>query len=71
MTDLPENDRRQDYLRARIERRTDGRLVATAHDRQDSSLQALLVGSDGLLIRKPLAPAAKAGDPCEALRFAD
>lgn len=69
--DLPENDHRQDYLRARIQRGADGRLIATAHDRQDSSMQALLVGSDGLLIRKPLAPAAKAGSPCEVLRFAD
>jgi molybdopterin molybdotransferase len=69
--DMPENDHRQDYLRARIERDPDGRLVATAHDRQDSSMLALLVGSDGLLIRAPHAPAAKAGSPCEVLRFVD
>ena len=69
--DMPENDRRQDYLRARIERGPDGRLVATAHDRQDSSMLALLVGSDGLLIRAPHAPAAKVGEPCEVLLFRD
>jgi len=70
-TDLPENDHRQDYLRARIERGAEGRLVATPHDRQDSSMQALLVSSDGLLVRKPNAPAAKAGSPCDVIRFAD
>lgn len=69
--DMPENDHRQDYLRARIERDADGCLVATAHDRQDSSMLALLVGSDGLLVRAPHAPAAKAGSPCKVLRFAD
>ena len=49
----------------------DGRLVATPHERQNRSMQALLVESDGLLIRKPNAPAAKAGEPCEVLLFAD
>lgn len=69
--DVRENDRRQDYLRAKIERGADGRLIATPHERQDSSMQALLVESDGLLIRKPEAPAAKAGEPCEVLLFND
>ncbi len=69
--DLPENDRRQDYLRARVERGADGRLRAAPHERQDSSMQALLVESDGLLVRKPHAPPAKAGDPCEVLLFGD
>lgn len=68
---VAENDQRQDYLRARIERAPDGRLVATPHERQDSSMQAVLVASDGLLIRAPNAPAARAGSPCEVLRFAD
>ena len=68
---LPENDHREDYLRARIERGADGRLVATPHDRQDSSMQALLVSSDGLLIRAPNAVAAEAGDVCEVIRFQD
>jgi molybdopterin molybdotransferase len=69
--DLPANDHRQDYMRARVERGADGRLVAIPHDRQDSSMLALLVGSDGLLIRAPHAPASKAGTPCEVLMFAD
>jgi molybdopterin molybdotransferase len=69
--DMPENDHRQDYLRARIEYGADGRLTASPHERQDSSMQALLVSSDGLLIRKPHAPAARAGEPCEVIFFAD
>jgi molybdopterin molybdotransferase len=69
--DLPENDHRQDYLRAKVERGVDGRLVATPHSRQDSSMQALLVESNGLLIRTPNAPAAKAGSPCQVILFRD
>jgi molybdopterin molybdotransferase len=68
--DLAANDHRQDYLRAKCER-VDGRLIATPYDRQDSSMQALLVGADGLLVRAPHAPEVKAGSPCEVIRFAD
>lgn len=69
--DMKANDHRQDYMRAKIVRGPDGRLVASPHERQDSSMQALLVESEGLLIRAPNAPAAKAGDPCQVLLFAD
>jgi molybdopterin molybdotransferase len=69
--DMRENEHRQDYLRAKIAYGPDGRLVAIPHERQDSSMQALLVESDGLFIRMPNAPAAKAGEPCEVLFFAD
>jgi molybdopterin molybdotransferase len=69
--DLPANDHRRDYLRARIARQSDGRLVATPHDHQDSSMQAVLVGSDGLLIRAADAPAAKVGGACQVLLFDD
>jgi molybdopterin molybdotransferase len=61
-TDLPANDARQDYLRARIERAPDGRLVATPFGRQDSALFALLTAADGLVIRPPFAPAARLGE---------
>lgn len=64
--DLRENDRRQDYLRSRIERRDDGSLVATPFERQDSSMMAILSQSDGLVVRAPHAPPAPAG---EAVRF--
>ncbi len=69
--DMKPNDHRQDYLRTKIARGPDGRLVATPHERQDSSMQALMVESEGLLVRKPNAPAAKAGDPCQVILFAD
>lgn len=67
--DLPENDRRQDYLRARFEK-TDGsgpRLMV--FDRQDSSMLATLQDADALIIRPPLAKTAKAGDTCIFLRL--
>jgi molybdopterin molybdotransferase len=69
--DLPENDHREDYLRAKIERCAHGRLEATPFYRQDSSMFALLTAAAGLLMRAPQAPAAKAGSACEIIRFAD
>jgi molybdopterin molybdotransferase len=66
---LPENDSRQDYLRARLSRDGDGRLVATPFDRQDSAMQFLLQKSDCLVIRAPRAPALSAGEPVAILRL--
>src|SRR5690606_27997489 len=37
--DMKQNDQRQDYLRAKIVRDAGGRLVASPHERQDSSMQ--------------------------------
>src|SRR6202049_3804042 len=70
-TDLPENDAREDYLRAKIHRAADGRLVATPFGRQDSALFALLTAADGLVIRPPHAPASSQGESCRVLRFAN
>jgi molybdopterin molybdotransferase len=69
---LPANDRRQDYLRATLARGTDGSLVATAYDRQDSSMLSLLSGADGLVVRPPDAPPLAAGSrvPVMPLRHA-
>jgi molybdopterin molybdotransferase len=67
--DVGANDVREDYLRARIERRADGTLVATPVDHQDSSLLGNLSAARALVIRAPFAPAAKAGSPCEILRL--
>ncbi len=67
--DLGANDQREDYLRAVIETRADGRLVATPVDKQDSSLLANLSRSQGLVIRAPFAPPSKAGSPCDILRL--
>lgn len=68
--DLPENDERQDYLRARLSREADGRLLARPFDRQDSSMMANMAHADCLVVRPPHAPAAKAGDSVEIIRLA-
>jgi molybdopterin molybdotransferase len=66
-SDLPANDMRQDYLRSGLVRDDGGRLVATPHPIQDSSMQSVLAASDALLIRPPHAPAAARGEPCRIM----
>jgi molybdopterin molybdotransferase len=63
------NDLREDYLRARLELRADGTLIATPVDHQDSSLLGNLAAARALVVRAPFAPAALAGAPCEILRL--
>jgi molybdopterin biosynthesis enzyme len=58
-------DERADYMRATLERRADGILIATPFRAQDSSLLVPLASVDCLLIREPFAPAAEAGSPCD------
>ncbi|MFB6419501.1 MULTISPECIES: molybdopterin molybdotransferase MoeA [Bradyrhizobium] len=67
--DLGANDQREDYLRARLELRDDGALVAVPVSHQDSSLLANLAAAQVLLVRPPFAPKAEAGSPCEVLRL--
>lgn len=67
--DLPENDGRQDYLRARLETGADGRLAARPFGKQDSSMLALLAKADCLVIRPPHAPALAAGNEVAILRL--
>ena len=67
--DVAANDMREDYLRARLEVRKDGELVATPVDHQDSSLLANLAAARALVIRPPFAPPAFAGSPCDILRL--
>lgn len=67
--DLPENDLRQDYLRARIETAPDGLPIVHPENRQDSSMLLILGSAEALLIRAPHAPAAKAGEPCRVIRL--
>jgi molybdopterin molybdotransferase len=59
--DLPANDSREDYLRARLSYDAQGRRVATPFDRQDSSMLSLMAAADCLVIRPPRAPAIAAG----------
>jgi len=68
---LPENDRRQDYLRATLLREPDGGLRVTAFDRQDSSMMVPLSRADCLIVRAPFAPAAAAGDTVEVIPLND
>jgi molybdopterin molybdotransferase len=59
--DLPENDSREDYLRAEVSYDSTGRLVATAFPKQDSSMLSLMARADCLIVRPIRAPAIKAG----------
>ena len=63
--DLTENDEREDYLRATLERDENGNLVATPFDKQDSSMFANIARADALIIRPPFEAAAKAGTTIE------
>ncbi len=59
---LPANDLRQDYLRADVSRDADGTLTAFPYRIQDSSMQRALTDAQGLIVRPPNAPEARAGD---------
>jgi molybdopterin molybdotransferase len=63
--DLPANDRRQDYLRARVSVDSAGRRCAIPFPRQDSSMLATLAHADCLIVRAPEAAPAKAGEIVE------
>jgi molybdopterin molybdotransferase len=67
--DMPQNDEREDYLRAALTFGPDG-PVATPVSSQDSSLMAPLSHSGCLVIRPPHASAAAAGSPCVILKLA-
>lgn len=65
--DLPENDRREDYLRASLSIDAAGMPVATPFADQDSSLLSVLARAGALVIRAPGAAAATAGQTCRIL----
>jgi molybdopterin molybdotransferase len=64
--DMPANDERQDYVRARAAWTAEGWIV-TPMSGQDSSVMRALAAADALLLRSPHAPAARAGDRCRAI----
>ena len=66
---LSENDEREDYLRAKLERNEDGQLLVTAFSKQDSSVFSGLAKADALIIREPFAPAVNIGHPVRILRL--
>lgn len=59
---LPENDRREDYLRADLDRDSDGNLHARPYPRQDSSMMRRLATAGCLIRRAPHARPANSGD---------
>ena len=61
-TDLPENDLRQDYIRASIERTDHGVTSVRPAELQDSSMMATLAHADAFIVRLPLDPPITAGD---------
>ena len=63
------NDRRQDYLRARVARAADGVEEVFPFDLQDSSVMRLLSLADCLILRPPHAPSAAIGDMVPVVRF--
>src|SRR2546421_514251 len=66
---LKQNDRRQDYLRARLQRAPDGALEVVPFEVQDSSMMRPLAASDCLVIRPPHAPALAAGSEVPIITF--
>ena len=67
--DLPANDERADYIRARFTVRADGAPVVTPFPVQDSSMMTPLAKADCLLVRDAYAPSATAGSACEIIRL--
>lgn len=64
---LPANDHRQDYVRARLKREANGKLVVEGFGRQDSSLMKQFSAAECLIVRPPHAPELPAGMPCPVL----
>jgi molybdopterin molybdotransferase len=65
--DLPQNDERADYLRAKLSAGPNGLPIATPAPVQDSSMLCPLADADCLLVREPHAPAAAKGSACKVL----
>ena len=66
---LPENDERQDYVRAIYFINDAGSKVVKAFDRQDSSMMKFLTHSNCLIIRPPFDRSHIVGDEVEILEF--
>ncbi len=66
---VKQNDRRQDYLRARLSRTPDGTLEVAPFEVQDSSMMRPLAASDCLVVRPPHAPPLPAGAEVPIISF--
>ena len=68
--DVKQNDQREDYVRSRLTRASDGTLTVDPHPVQDSSMLSVLADCDALMIRPPHDPARKAGDLVQVVDLA-
>ncbi|MFO1080727.1 MAG: gephyrin-like molybdotransferase Glp [Reyranellaceae bacterium] len=68
--DVKQNDRREDYVRARLARAADGTLGVEAFPVQDSSMLSVLAAASALLVRPPHDPARRAGDVVQVIDLA-
>jgi molybdopterin molybdotransferase len=68
--DVKANDERTDYLRARLEHRLDGTLMATPFPLQDSAMLVPLANADCLVVREPYAAPALAGTRTSIIKLA-
>ncbi len=68
-TSLPENDEREDYLRASLQRNENGVPVVSPFNKQDSSVFSGLARADALIIREPFAPAINEGQQVRIMKL--
>jgi molybdopterin molybdotransferase len=68
--DVKANDTREDYVRARLSRESDGTITVEPHKVQDSSMLSVLARSDALLVRPAHDPARKAGETVQIIDLA-
>ncbi len=66
---LPPGGSRREFLRATLTADEEGRMIATAHENQDSSLSSVLAYSQALIVRAENAPPAPAGTPVRVIRL--
>ena len=68
-TDLPENDRRQDYLRSTLTVDADGNMTVEPARKQDSSMIGIYAHANALIVRPPFDPPKAAGDAVMVMRL--
>ena len=66
-TDMPENDQRQDYIRATLTANANGQTQIRPAPRQDSSMMATLAHANAFIVRPPFDPPKAVGDRVDIL----
>ena len=67
--DLPENDRRQDYLRSTLAVDSDGNMAVEPARKQDSSMIGVYAHANALIVRPPFDSPKSAGDAVMVMRL--